>query len=35
LWEKINLEGIPKYDWLIETTESEKDDDEVEQSMEI
>jgi hypothetical protein len=31
----INLKGIQKYDWLIETTESEKVDGELEQSMEM
>jgi hypothetical protein len=36
LREKIkNLKGIPNYDRLIETRESEKEDDEVEQSMEM
>jgi hypothetical protein len=31
----VNLKRIPKYDWLTETTGSEKDGDEVEQSMEM
>jgi hypothetical protein len=31
----VNLNGIPKYYLLIETIESEKDDDETEQVMEM